>query len=96
MCTFRDAPSEELAKQLSAEAVLIAGCGCAIVGITYEGGAAYSYELLLYHYHEHENFKALDDDGDDTATTAREWIEQDILRAAPPLRGVMYRIYDDY
>ena len=92
MCTFRDAPREELAEQLSAEAVLIAGCGCALVGITDEGGAVYSYELLLYHYHEHENFKALDDDDDDTATTAREWIEQDILRAAPPLRGVMFRI----
>ena len=39
MCTFRDAPREELAKQLSAEAILIAGCGCAIVGITYEGCA---------------------------------------------------------
>jgi len=63
----------------SPNAILIASAGCAIVGLTPEGAAVYSVELLVKHFDEHEGMGDLDEDREE-ASAALEWLETSVLR----------------
>lgn len=80
---------------LDASAIIIDGCGCALIGATEDGRARYSYEKLVEHFHVCEGMAALDDHPDEEYITAIEWIDYNVLRGLPYTGGLQPTIEDE-
>lgn len=68
------------------QAILISGCGCAIISLTPSGAAVYDMQKLITHFHEHDNMKELDDE-DEEYSTAIDWIQYNVIRGLDYMLG---------